>query len=279
MTDLDQRRIALADELAVLMRRAGLSGRQLAAAVGWQASKVSRILSGKQRVTDDDLATWLTAADAPTAEAERLRDELRAIRAEEARWSRRAASGHRALQEDMAAREQHATRIRTVDLALVPGLVQTADYARAVFTSLADLRDTPRDTDQAVQARMQRQHVLYDSSRTIELLTTESALRTPVGDASVMAAQLDRLRALDGLANVHLRIIPLGATLPVPLLHGFWILDDYVLVETLHSDASTSVPDDVDLYRRIADMLWAAAAEGDAARAILTRVASHPSSG
>lgn len=143
MTDLDQRRIALADELAVLMRRAGMSGRQLAAAVGWQASKVFRILSGKQRVTDDDLATWLAATDALDTEAERLRDELRAIRAEEARWSRRAAGGHRATQEDMAACEQRTACIRVVDLALIPGLVQTADYARAVFTALADLRDAP----------------------------------------------------------------------------------------------------------------------------------------
>lgn len=272
MTDLDQRRIALADELAVLMRRAGLSGRQLAERASWQASKVSRILSGKQRASDDDLSTWLEITDAPAEVAERLRGELRTIRAEEARWARRAAGGHRALQEDIAAREQRAARIRAVDLALIPGLVQTADYARAVFTALANLRDTPRDTDQAVQARMQRQHVLYDSSKTVELLTTEFALRTPIGDPSIMAAQLDRLLALDGLANLRLRIIPLGTALPVPLLHGFWILDDYVHVETLHQDASTSVPGDVDLYGRIADMLWSAGVEGADARRIISEV-------
>ncbi|MFC4001345.1 helix-turn-helix domain-containing protein [Prauserella oleivorans] len=271
MTDLDQRRLALADELAVLMRRAGMSGRRLAAAAGWQPSKVSRILTGKQAVSDDDLITWCAATDAPPADAERLRDELRSIRAEAARWSRQAAAGHRALQEDMSALEHRAHRIRSVDLALVPGLVQTADYARALFASLARIRRTPPDTDEAVRARLQRQSVLYDSSKAIELLTTEFALRQPVGDRAIMAAQLDRLRALDGLPAVRLRIIPLDVPLPVPFLHGFCILDDYVLVETLHQDASTTIADDVALYGRIADQLWETAVEGDEARAVLAR--------
>ncbi|MBK1784431.1 Scr1 family TA system antitoxin-like transcriptional regulator [Prauserella cavernicola] len=138
---------------------------------------------------------------------------------------------------------------------------------------MAKLRATPRDTDQAVQARMQRQNALYDSSKTVELLTTAFALRTPIGEPTVMAAQLDRLLALDGLANGHLRIIPLDTTVPMPLLHGFWILDDYVHVETLHQDASTSAPGDVELYGRIADMLWSAGVSGSDARRIVSNAA------
>lgn len=270
MTDLDQRRLALADELAVLLRAAGMSGRKLAQAAGWQPSKVSRILTAKQAVTDADFVTWCELTGAPADEAERLRATLRSIRADEARWARQVAAGHRAVQEDMAALEHRARTIRQFDLVMVPGLLQTADYAAAVFRSLADVRETPHDTDQAVRARLLRQAVLYDSSKKITLLTSEFALRHAIGSHDVMAAQLDRLIALDGLRSVRFGIVPLDAVLPVPALHGFCVLDDdQVIVETLHDEASTHAPSDVALYNRIADALWSAAVTGDKARRII----------
>lgn len=274
MTELDQRRLALADELAVLLRTAGLSGRKLAQAAGWQPSKVSRILTGKQAVTDADITTWCRLTDAADPEAERLRATLRSIRADEARWARQVAAGHRAVQEDMASLEQRAQTIRQFDMVLVPGLLQTADYAAALFQSLADARGTPRDTDQAVRARMLRQSVLYDSTKKITLLTSEFALRHAIGDRAVMAAQLDRLIALDGLRSVHFGVVPLDAVLPVPPLHGFCILDDdQVIVETLHDEASTREPADIALYNHIADALWPTAATGNEARLIIQRSA------
>lgn len=270
MTELDQRRLALADELAVLLHAAGMSGRGLAHAAGWQPSKVSRILTGKQAVTDADVVAWCRLTGALDADAERLRATLRSIRADEARWARQVAAGHRAVQEDMAALEQHARTIRQFDLTLVPGLLQTADYAAAVFRSLADLRGTPRDTDEAVRTRLLRQSVLYDSGKTITLLTSEFALRQAIGDRDVMAAQLDRLIALDGLRSVRFGVVPLNAILPVPALHGFCILDDdRVIVETLHSEASTREPADVAFYGRVADALWTVAVTGEDARRVV----------
>lgn len=274
MTELDQRRLALADELAVLLRTAGMSGRKLAQAAGWQPSKVSRILTGKQAVTDADIATWCRLTGVSDTEAERLRATLRSIRADEARWTRQVAAGHRAVQEDMASLEQRARTIRQFDLALVPGLLQTADYATALFQSLADVRDTPRDTDQAVRARLLRQSVLYDSTKKITLLTSEFALRHAIGDRAIMAAQLDRLIALDGLRSVHFGVVPLDAVLPVPALHGFCILDDdQVIVETLHNEASTHDPLDIALYNRVADALWSVAVTGGKARHIIQNAA------
>lgn len=276
MTDLDQRRFALADELAVLLRAGGMSGRKLAQAAGWQPSKVSRILTAKQAVTDADLVTWCELTGAPVDEAERLRATLRSIRADEARWARQVAAGHRAVQEDMVALEHRARTIRQFDLVLVPGLLQTADYAAAVFRSLADVRGTPHDTDQAVRVRLLRQAALYDSSKNITLLTSEFALRHAIGSYDVMAAQLDRLIALDGLRSVRFGIVPLDAVLPVPALHGFCILDDdQVIVETLHDETSTQDPSDVALYNRIADALWSAAVTGDKARRIIQNAAQR----
>jgi plasmid maintenance system antidote protein VapI len=274
LTELDQRRLALADELAILLRAAGMSGRKLAQAAGWQPSKVSRILTGKQAVTDADIATWCRLTSAADTEAERLRTTLRSIRADEARWARQTAAGHRAVQEDMASLEHRARTIRQFDLALVPGLLQTADYAAALFQSLADVRGTPHDTDQAVRSRMLRQSVLYDSTKTITLLTSEFALRHAIGNRDIMAAQLDRLIALDGLRSLHFGVVPLDAVLPVPALHGFCILDNaQVIVETLHDEASTHDPTDIALYNRVADTLWTTAVTGDQARHIIQNAA------
>lgn len=252
-----------------------MSGRRFAKAAGWQPSKVSKILNGKQAVTDVDLLTWCQVTGASDDETEQLRATLRSIRTDEARWVRQLAAGHRALQDEMASSEQAATHIRSFDLALIPGLLQTAEYARNVFLSLATLRGTVRDVDEAVRARMQRQNVLYDSGKTIELLTSEFSLRCPVGSRSTMAAQIDRLLALEGLPAIRFGIIPLNVEYPLPPLHGFTILSGHVLVETLHREASTEDPDDVVLYERIAEQLWSVAVEGDEARAVLRQVAAE----
>jgi hypothetical protein len=170
----------------------------------------------------------------------------------------------------MASLEHRARTIRQFDLVLVPGLLQTADYAAAVFESLADVRGTPHDTDQAVRARLLRQSVLYDSTKKITLLTSEFALRHAIGNRDVMAAQLDRLIALDGLRSVHFGIVPLDVILPVPAMHGFCIVDDdRVIVETLHDEASTHDPADIALYNRVADALWSVAVSGHESRRII----------
>lgn len=59
------------------------------------------------------------------------------------------------------------------------------------------------------------------------------------------------------------------------LLHGWWIVDDEVVIELEHTEVRTSDPSDVALYRTLTDKLWSAALTGDAARAVLLRVAAE----
>jgi transcriptional regulator with XRE-family HTH domain len=128
----------------------------------------------------------------------------------------------------------------------------------------------------AVRIRMQRQHVLYDSDRSIELLVAESALHYPVGPPEVMAAQFDRLLTVCGLSTVRFGIVPQGTETPVIPMHGFWIMDDRsVVVETVDSEITAEDPADIALYHRVMDELWTVAAEGTDARAILGRLAAE----
>lgn len=269
---VEERWAAYGERLRQLREAAGLSGKRLAESVGWAPSKVSRIQNAEQTITDDDVRIWCRAAAVSEEDTAELLAELRAIRLEQARWKSRLRRGHQPVQTALAQAEQQSTTLRGFQSGMVPGLLQTPDYARAVFTMLAEIKGAPNDADEAVAARLQRQAVLYDSTKHIELLVTEAALRSPIASPAVMAGQYDRLMALIGARTVRFGIVPLDVQLPAPPMHGFSILDDLVTVEVLNTEVSTRDPDDVKMYGDVLDAMWQVAAEGDDARAILTRL-------
>jgi hypothetical protein len=252
-----------------------LSGYALAAKCGWAQSKISRIETDKQTVTDSDVIAWCTATEASESVALALLEELRDIRLEESRWQRRLSAGNEPILTSAAREEQTASVIRVFEHAVVPGLVQTADYARHVFLGVAELHGSPRDTEDAVRARIRRQDVLYDSSKTIEILMTEWPLRNPICPSAVMAGQVDRLLAVLGLGSARLGIIPQGVQIPAIPMNGFWVVDDQVIVETVNAEITISDPDDVALHERLLGMLWSVAVEGDEARGVLTHIATE----
>ncbi|MEV4729765.1 helix-turn-helix transcriptional regulator [Saccharopolyspora sp. NPDC049426] len=275
MSTPERHKLEFGDRLRELRERAGYSGREFATAAGWQASKISKIENGKQLATDADVLTWVKLAQVPEPAATELRDELRTIRLEAANWKRQLRTGHRQRQEQSLSTEADADTIRAFELMVVPGLVQTADYAHHVLSTAAALQQTPTDTAAAVQVRLERQHALYDSAKHVELLITESALRYFPCPPQTMVAQIDRLIALCGLATVHFGIIPLNTRLPHLPASGFWIVGDTALVETVNTEINTDDPEDVALYNRLTDSLWNAALQGDDARRLLVRVSTE----
>lgn len=273
MTNVSPRRLALGDELRLLRESAGISGKRLAEQLGWQASKVSRIENAKQAVVDSDLVALGRALGLFEEPVEELRNELRAIRIEEARWNKQLRVGHRPVQDRVAEAEQAAQHIRVFSIMIVPGLLQTAEYARHIFLSRSEQLGSPPDTDDAVRARMDRQQVLYDEGKQIDLLMTEAALQHPVAPPNVMLAQIDRLITLQGLPTLRFGIIPFGRRVPAAVAHNFVMKDDVVTVELINTEVTTREPGDVQLYRDYLSKLWEQAAEGDEARSILTRAA------
>jgi transcriptional regulator with XRE-family HTH domain len=272
----DLRRLALGDQLRLLRESARTSGKELAEQLHWQASKISKIERGRQTVTDSDIVAISAALGLSAETTEALRDEGRAIRLDEAKWRGRLQreGGHQTIQQAVSVAEGDARVIRGFSLGLLPGLVQTAEYARTVFTTLAELYESPRDIDAAVAARLDRQHVLYDSQKQIELLMTETALRHPLAPRAVMLAQLDRLLTVQGLPALRLGIVPANRPLGTVVQHSFSIKDDIVTVELAHTEVATREPADIELYNRLADRLWSVAVEGEQARALLTSVAA-----
>jgi hypothetical protein len=260
----------------MLRQGRAVSGRDLAVDLGWPQSKVSKIETGKQTADDSDVIEWCFELDASELSAELL-VELQDLRVQQFEWRRQLRAGHKDKQQQLDHRQQRAKRIRAVDIAAVTGLVQTADYARRVFTTQASLLKLPDDVNSAVKARLQRQQVLYDSDKQIEILVGESALAYPIATPEEMVVQIDRLISLIGLPHVRFGILPLHRRLPHILPHGYWIVDDVVAIENVTSEHEIDDPDQVEIYHRLTDRMWEVAAEAEEARELLFRIRKSPS--
>lgn len=156
---------------------------------------------------------------------------------------------------------------------VVPGFLQTADYARTRFTQAPGIYGTFPDVDAAVRSRIQRQDMLYHAHRRFHIVITEAALRYHLCPPEVMLGQLDRLITLSSLPAVQLGIIAFDTPYTVAPSHGFWLLDDArVQVETFSAELNLTQPQEIAVYGRVFDALAATASYGRAARAIVNRV-------
>jgi transcriptional regulator with XRE-family HTH domain len=249
--------------LRTLREDARLTGTELAARLGWQASKVSKIEHGKQTASVDDVTAWVREVGGSPELSTELLADLRAVRVEYRTWTRLMKRGTAVRQRAVVPLDAATSLLRAFEPAVVPGLLQTAEYARYVLQSVVDLRGLPDDVAEGVRARMERQSTLYMPEKNFRFLVTEAALRYLVCPPMVLRAQLDRLLAVAGLPNIELGVIPASVQLPFPAMHGFWIYDDkLVLVDTVSAELVLKDRDDIDLYVQLFEGLWGVAVIG-----------------
>ncbi|MDX3019849.1 helix-turn-helix domain-containing protein [Streptomyces acidiscabies] len=275
-TDYQQAREALGlrlRELRLACPDGRLTGAQLADRLGegWTKSRVSKLENGRQTATAADLRGWATATGNPEA-YDGLVAQLRGFESHIRSWRRQLSSGHRPVQEAITA-EHDRTRVLTIwENVLVPGMLQTADYARHVLTRHANLMQSPRDTEDAVRARVLRQQGLSEPGRKYRILMWEGALHALVCPPSVLAAQLDRLVGLVGLDTLELGVVPFTASLKIFPGNGFWIYDSRrVVVEDWHAELWLDDDDSVATYMRVWDTLRESAVYGVDAQSVISR--------
>jgi transcriptional regulator with XRE-family HTH domain len=272
ITSVDEARNALGKRLRELRTDAGLSGKQLAESLSWPASKVSKIENGKQTPTDDNVQAWTIATDAQQHTASLLA-ALHTLELQHAEWNRLLKSGMKSHQGSLAQQDDKTKLYRGFENTVIPGLIQTPDYARARFAQVVMVHKVPNDINEAVRARMQRQEILYRPDKRFHFLLTEAALRYRLVSVDVMLAQLDRLMALSSMRNVRLGVIGFKTQYVTDPRHGFWVLDnDLVRIETYSAELNLRQSQEIELYSNIFDQLAAVASYGGAARAIITRV-------
>lgn len=274
-TSVDEARNALGKRLRELRQQAELTGKQLAESFRWPASKISKLENGRQTPTDGDIRAWVQATNSET-ETEALLASLHTLEIQHAEWRRLLKSGLRSHQNELAQQEQKIKLCRVFEPVVIPGLLQTPEYARARFAQAVMVHKVPNDINEAVQARMRRQEMLYRQDKRFHFVLTEAALCYRLCPSETMLGQLDRLISLSSLRNVRLGVIAAEAQYVVDPRHGFWLLDnDVVTVETYSAELNLRQPQEIELYSSIFEKLAAVASYGIAARAIITRVIDH----
>lgn len=279
--ELSARRQELGAALRRLRKGAGLSGEEMADALGISQSRVSRIELGQQVAEPAVVDGWARAAGASDAERDTLLGIAEAAAAEMVSWRKAMARGLARLQEDSRELEARAAAILNFQTAGVPGLLQVPEYARRVFAT--ERQATEADIAAAVAARMNRQAIVYSGSKRLEFVMTEAAVRWRPGPASLMRAQAEKIIGVIGLENVTVGIIPQDAEVNVWHDHGFNILaggteaDEAVVhVETLTRGLTITDPADVAAYRDAFDRLRKLAITEADARALLREIAGGP---
>jgi transcriptional regulator with XRE-family HTH domain len=265
-------RMALGKRLRELRQQVGLTGKQLAESLLWPASKISKLENGRQTPTDDDIRGWTSVTDSES-ETEALLASLHTLEVQYAEWRRQLRAGLKPHQTEIAQLDARTRLFRVFEATVIPGIIQTGEYARARFAQGITIFRVPKDIDAAVEARARRQEILYRQDKRFHFVLTEAALRMRLCAPEVMLGQLDRLMSLSALPNVRLGIIGYETQYVVAPWHGFWLLDnELVMVETFSAELNLAQPQEIELYVGIFDQLAAVASYGRAARSIITRV-------
>jgi transcriptional regulator with XRE-family HTH domain len=192
-------------ELRNAREAAGKTQRDVAAAMDWSQSKLIRIESGAVNISTNDLRALLGHYGIDSARVDALVDVARAAR-EVPRWS---------IYKDVATPEyitflgyeSSASIIRNFEPLLVPGLLQTEEYARTVISLI--FSHEPHKFDPLVDLRMQRQELLVrDAAPSLNFIIDEAVIRRVAGGRDVMRRQLRHLQDLAEYPNVTLRIVP-----------------------------------------------------------------------
>jgi transcriptional regulator with XRE-family HTH domain len=279
VTGLNPRRARLAAALRALREAALPSGAELARRTGWVQPKVSRLETGAQLPSEDDLRVWAEHTGASDEQTEELINMLSAARVDYTATTDLLRRGALALrQADIGAMEAAATRIGEYQPAVLPGLVQIPAYSRALLELPGSARSkgaTDAELGRIITARAKRQELLRAPGRRWQFVIGETALLSAPGGPQVQRAQLEHLAVVSDLLGVELGVIPLQA-MPVVPLSGFRLLDEeFVFVESLAGEQRLDDPEDIAPIIRAFEALRSSARSADQARAVIQRVASE----
>ncbi|WP_030660545.1 helix-turn-helix domain-containing protein [Streptomyces cellulosae] len=269
-TALDAARRAIADQLREIRRDAGLSGREVAARAGWQPSKVSRLQSATTPPSDEDVKAWCRACGAE----DRIPDLLAANRTADSmylEWRRVQRTGLRRLQESRIPLYERTQQFRVYSSTVIPGFLQTYEYAAALLGNIARVHGTPDDVADAAAARVERSHIIREGGHRFGILLEESVLRHVVGDPATMAGQLGYLLSVMALPSVSVGIIPAGKPREMWTLETFTIFDEErVHVELLTAAVTVTTPGEISQYAHAFEEMASLAVYGAPARSVIS---------
>jgi transcriptional regulator with XRE-family HTH domain len=267
----------LGEGLRHAMTQAGLNGKQAAHLLGWSPSWVSRLLSGKRGGREVDVSAFLAVCRVTGTERDRLLGLCR--EQDSPGWLQQHGSRLPQQLRTFIDHENKAVTVGDFQATVVPGLLQTGDYARAL------LREASRvpifEIDDRVAARLARQNLLSrDRPPQFSFYLHEFVLRLPVGGPAVMADQLHHLLRMSVRPHLTLRVVPASLGAHAATAGSFIIMEfaEFRPVTYLESETSSLFlerQEETQAYRSILGALAETALGEGESRELIATVATE----
>ncbi|WP_197523013.1 helix-turn-helix domain-containing protein [Actinokineospora pegani] len=209
-----------------LRNRARLTLKVAAVELEWSEAKMWRIETGQTSLRSLDVEAMCRLYDAPVDQTEMLKALAKETKAK-GWWM----ADNDVLPEGFSiylGLEEAAARVRSYESDLVPGLLQTERYARAIMGG-GKRGAAPEEINRRVQIRMARKALYTRSTRPVDLqiVLSETILKRPIGGPEVMVEQLRELITVGSRANVTIRVVPFRAGLNLGVLSGSFVLLEF----------------------------------------------------
>lgn len=264
----------LARRLKDLRVAAGLTHTDAAAVLESAESKMTRLENAQSGIRIPDLRALLDAYGVDDPDERTYLEEL----AREAKQKGRSPYAN-AVDSDYAAYiavEADASELYNVETNMVPGLLQTPEYTRALIRMQAP-ESTDRQVQTQIDVRRERRHILTgDNPLSLWVIISENVLRHRVGSREVMKAQMEALVEDSLRPNVQLQVLPSGDPMNTCLFGPFVIMSFPATAETdiIYTEARTGTvyyeePDDVETYTTLFRRLNMAAENVTKSRAFI----------
>lgn len=236
-------------------------------------TKISRIETGRALPTVIDVERILRALDVPDEVADELLGLARRANVDYASWRAYARVGLYRKQAELKALESSSRVMRHFLPAAPTGLLHVREYAVETLSPTVG-SDPARDVARAVRARMDRQAILDDTSRSFWFLMTEQAVRWQRASAETMAAQCAHMAQVNAKPNVEIGIVRQAMRVPGTPINIFVVYDDrLVTVELFSGEVALRDPRDITQHLDLFDLFWSHALTRDDASAYLEEVA------
>lgn len=263
----------LGAELADLREQAGMTLREVAERLDWSAPTISRIENGKRDSTPEEIASLLVLYKVTGARNDRMVDMARTI--DQSGWCEMNTTGISGQLVALRAFEAEATKISGLNMTMIPGLLQTAGYIRA----LMEAGEAPRALiEKRISTRLKRQELL--DRRTppeLHMILDEAVLHRAIGGPVIMAGQLRHLVKMSARPNIVIQVLRQaghpGADGPYVTLEFPPPAKPFVHLENLCASMFVDEPDDVQVYLDITDNLAGKALDPARSREFLAHMA------
>ncbi|MGX6601957.1 helix-turn-helix domain-containing protein [Micromonosporaceae bacterium Da 78-11] len=246
----------------------------VATALGWSESKLSRIETAHTGITEADLDRLLTSYGVRVEDRDRLRDL--AQRGRVRAWWTPYRSSVPDPYDEYVSLEAEAVSISEWEAQVVPGLLQTDEYARAVIEVGADIGET-ETIQRRLALRMARQAVLTrDPPPLLHIVLDEAVLYREVGGRAVLQRQLARLAQVGRGPGLELLVLPFSAGAHAGQTESFMVLEfaegtraPIVHIEGLTGGLFRVTPEEVDVYQDALDDLRERALSAEDSRTVI----------